>query len=71
MLGLNPSSWHFFKIPSRLIHVSEAYHHGLSKKKHCDLLDGAEKMLPVDTLGIVMIAHGEEFREDSTFGAFV
>lgn len=56
---------------SRLIVVSEGYHHALSKKKPCDVLDGAEKMLPVDALGLVMIAHGEEFREDSIFGAFV
>ena len=64
-------AWLLFFFVSRLILASEAYHHAISKKKPCDVLDGAEKMLPVDTLGLVMIVHGEEFREDSIFGAFV
>ena len=53
----------------RLITVSEAYQHSLSKKKISDALTDGEKLLPVDTFGIVMILHGEEFGEDSTFGA--
>ena len=31
-------------------------------------LDDADKMLPVDILGVVMIHHGEEFGEESAFG---
>ncbi|KAJ6581915.1 hypothetical protein B0H19DRAFT_1116962 [Mycena capillaripes] len=52
----------------RLFLASEAYHRNLAKKKDAGALDDAEKLLPVDTLGIVMIIHGEEFGEDSPFG---
>ena len=52
----------------RLIVASEEYHHALSKRKQSQVLDEGEKMLPVDSLGIVMIVHGEEFGEDSIFG---
>ncbi|KAJ7684416.1 hypothetical protein DFH06DRAFT_1462756 [Mycena polygramma] len=52
----------------RLFMASEAYHRNLAKKKEADALDDAEKLLPVDTLGIVMIIHGEEFGQDSPFG---
>ena len=55
----------------RLIVASEEYHHALSKRKQSQVLDEGEKMLPVDSLGIVMIVHGEEFGEDSIFGVFV
>ena len=48
--------------------ASGAYQHALSKKKKIEVLEAAEKLLPVDTLGIVMITHGEEFSEDSAFG---
>ncbi|KIM41972.1 hypothetical protein M413DRAFT_141729 [Hebeloma cylindrosporum] len=52
----------------RLIVASEEYHHALSKRKQSHVLDEGEKMLPVDSLGVVMIIHGEEFGEDSVFG---
>ncbi|KAJ7485736.1 hypothetical protein FB451DRAFT_1083236 [Mycena latifolia] len=52
----------------RLFLASEAYHRNLAKKKDAGALDDAEKLLPVDTLGIVMIIHGEEFGPDSAFG---
>jgi hypothetical protein len=40
----------------------------LSKKKKIEALEDAEKLLPIDTLGVVMITHGEEFSENSAFG---
>ncbi|KAF8908799.1 hypothetical protein CPB85DRAFT_767226 [Mucidula mucida] len=49
----------------RLLAASQQYHHVLSKKK---ALDESDKLLPVDTLGVIMIIHGEEFGEDSAFG---
>ncbi|KAJ7714733.1 hypothetical protein B0H16DRAFT_1617851 [Mycena metata] len=52
----------------RLFLASEAYHKNLAKKKDNGALDDTEKLLPVDTLGIVMIIHGEEFGQDSPFG---
>ncbi|KAJ7306999.1 hypothetical protein DFH08DRAFT_900973 [Mycena albidolilacea] len=52
----------------RLFLASEAYHRNMAKKKDNGALDDAEKLMPVDTLGIVMIIHGEEFGEDSPFG---
>ncbi|KAF8153958.1 hypothetical protein B0H34DRAFT_661997, partial [Crassisporium funariophilum] len=52
----------------RLLVASEAYHHAMSKKKGSDVLEDADKLLPVDTLGIVMITHGAEFGEESPFG---
>ncbi|OSX56972.1 hypothetical protein POSPLADRAFT_1186266 [Postia placenta MAD-698-R-SB12] len=52
----------------RLHVASEDYQHTLSKKKECEALDEAEKLLPIDALGVVMIKHGEEFGEDSAFG---
>ena len=55
--------------PFRLHVASEDYHHILSKKKECEALDETEKLLPIDALGIVMIRHGEEFGDDSAFGA--
>jgi hypothetical protein len=48
--------------------ASGAYQHTLSKKKKIDALEDAEKLLPIDTLGVIMIAHGGEFSEDSAFG---
>lgn len=54
----------------RLFLASEAYHRNMVKKKDNDALDDAEKLMPVDTLGIVMIIHGEEFGEDSPFGGY-
>ncbi|KAJ7171660.1 hypothetical protein C8R43DRAFT_1094216 [Mycena crocata] len=52
----------------RLFAASEAYHKHMAKKKDNVALDDAEKLLPIDTLGIVMIIHGEEFGQDSPFG---
>ncbi|KAJ3922203.1 hypothetical protein F5877DRAFT_75460 [Lentinula edodes] len=53
----------------RLFLASKGYHHSLTKKKDNLALDDPEKLLPLDTLGIVMITHGEEFGGDSEFGA--
>ena len=55
----------------RLLVASEGYHHILSKKKASDSLTETEKLLPIDTLGLVMIGHGEEFGPDSSFGEFL
>lgn len=52
----------------RLLVASEGYHHILSKKKTSDSLTETDKLLPIDTLGLVMINHGEEFGGDSSFG---
>ncbi|KAG6865587.1 hypothetical protein C0991_001136 [Blastosporella zonata] len=52
----------------KLLAASEAYQHTLAKKKKNDAFEDAEKLMPIDTLGIVMIVHGEEFGEDSAFG---
>lgn len=56
---------------SRLFLASEAYYKALSKRKANEGLDDAEKLLPVETLGIVMIIHGEEFAHESPFGTWV
>jgi hypothetical protein len=51
-----------------------SYHKALSKRKECEVLEvgsGAKEWLPIDALGMVMIAHGEEFGDDSAFGEFV
>ncbi|KAK7441818.1 hypothetical protein VKT23_016480 [Stygiomarasmius scandens] len=53
----------------RLLLASQQYHHALQKKKECFALADPEKLLPVDSLGIVMITHGEEFPELSDFGS--
>jgi hypothetical protein len=55
----------------RLLVASEGYHHILSKKKASDSLTETEKLMPIDTLGLVMISHGEEFGPDSSFGEFL
>ncbi|KAK0240392.1 BAR-domain-containing protein [Armillaria nabsnona] len=52
----------------KLYLASENYHHALSKKKESESLDNPEKLLPIDTLGVVMIVHGEEYGEDSALG---
>ncbi|KAJ7193503.1 hypothetical protein GGX14DRAFT_405409 [Mycena pura] len=52
----------------RLFLASEAYHKALSKRKANEGLNDSEKLLPVETLGIVMIIHGEEFAHESPFG---
>lgn len=55
-------------MPLRMITASEAYHRRLTKKETSEALKEDEKLLPIDTLGIVMIQHGGQFGEDSTFG---
>ncbi|KAF9528813.1 hypothetical protein CPB83DRAFT_853775 [Crepidotus variabilis] len=54
---------------SRLIVASHAYQHALSKRKTSEAITDGDKFLPIDTLGIVMIQHGEQFGEESTFGS--
>lgn len=54
---------------TRLFLATETYQHYLSKKKLNEALDEAEKLLPIDALGVVMIVHGEEYVDDSVFGA--
>ena len=54
---------------TRLFLATETYQHYLSKKKLNEALDEAEKLLPIDALGVVMIVHGEEYIDDSVFGA--
>ncbi|KAJ2936365.1 hypothetical protein H1R20_g728, partial [Candolleomyces eurysporus] len=53
---------------NRLYDACEAYHHALSKKVHSEAVGDADKFLPIDALGIVMISHGEQFADDSMFG---
>lgn len=53
----------------RLHVASHDYHHALSKKKISEAIETDEKLLPIDALGVVMIQHGEEFGEESAFGA--
>lgn len=55
----------------RLLVASEGYHHTLCKKKTSDALTETDKLLPIDTLGLVMINHGGEFGGDSSFGKFL
>ncbi|EKM76576.1 hypothetical protein AGABI1DRAFT_115685 [Agaricus bisporus var. burnettii JB137-S8] len=49
--------------------ASEAYHRSLSKKKQYEFVDKSEKLVSLDALGVVMIADGEKFGENSTFGS--
>ncbi|GJJ14079.1 hypothetical protein Clacol_008336 [Clathrus columnatus] len=44
------------------------YHGYLHKKKEYANVEEGVKMLPIDALGVVMVAHGEEFGNDSAFG---
>ncbi|RDB17579.1 SWI/SNF and RSC complexes subunit ssr3 [Hypsizygus marmoreus] len=53
---------------TKLLLASEAYQHALSKKKKNEAFEDAEKLLPIDALGMVMIIHGEQFGDDSAFG---
>ncbi|KAF8555166.1 BAR-domain-containing protein [Imleria badia] len=53
----------------RLQAASEDYHHVLSKKKESPSSGEAEKLMPLDALGIVMVTHGEDYGDDSAFGA--
>jgi len=49
----------------RLHSTMSAYIKSMSKRKEGD---DKEKVLPVDMLAQAMIAHGEEFEQDSLFG---
>lgn len=49
----------------RLHSTMSVYIKSMSKRKESD---DKEKMLPVDVLAQAMIAHGEEFEQDSLFG---
>ncbi|KIY65664.1 BAR-domain-containing protein [Cylindrobasidium torrendii FP15055 ss-10] len=53
----------------KLLLASKSYEHVLSKKKDNEALDDPEKLLPIDTLGVIQIVHGEEFGADSTYGS--
>lgn len=48
--------------------TSSEYHYFLNRKRQSEAVEDAEKPLPVDALGVVMIRHGEEYGEDSAFG---
>ena len=49
--------------------MSDNYYRFLSKKKALEAIpEESEKLSARDAFGIVMIAHGEEFGEDSAFG---
>ena len=39
----------------RISLVSGDYHHTISKKKECTAVEGEEKLLSIDALGIVMV----------------
>ncbi|KAI0312224.1 hypothetical protein OF83DRAFT_676611 [Amylostereum chailletii] len=45
------------------------FHHNIAKKKVSEALEEDEKFAPRDALGIIMITHGEEFGEESPYGA--
>ena len=65
VLSMSVIEW----LPLCRLHIaSEDHHHALSKKKLSEAIDGDEKLLPIDALGVVMIQHGEEFGDDSAFG---
>ncbi|EIW74787.1 BAR-domain-containing protein [Coniophora puteana RWD-64-598 SS2] len=53
----------------RLHMAAEDYHHTLSKKKESPAVQENEKLMPIDTFGIVMLNHGEEFGDQSAFGS--
>lgn len=60
----------FYWVFCRLQVVSDNYHRFLSKKKALEVVpEEPEKLSARDAFGIVMIGHGEEFGEDSAFGA--
>lgn len=40
----------------------------LSKKRESPSSGEAEKLMPLDALGIVMVTHGEEYGDDSAYG---
>jgi hypothetical protein len=61
---------YIFPLYHRLLLASELYHHALQKKKDCIALPDPEKLLPIDSLGIIMIIHGEEFGDHSDFGIY-
>ena len=49
---------------SRLVYAAEGFAHFLAKKKANEAIDSGEKLLPIDTLGVAQITHGEEFESE-------
>ncbi|KAF9007018.1 hypothetical protein BDQ17DRAFT_1389154 [Cyathus striatus] len=52
----------------RMFMASEGFYSSLSKKKINLAFNDTDKLLPIDTLGVIMIIHGEEYGEESPFG---
>ncbi|KAL1692462.1 hypothetical protein GGG16DRAFT_51371 [Schizophyllum commune] len=48
----------------RLVYAAEGFAHFLAKKKANEAIDSGEKLLPIDTLGVAQITHGEEFESE-------
>ncbi|KAG8808570.1 hypothetical protein FRC18_004945 [Serendipita sp. 400] len=48
---------------------SRSYYTYLLKKK--DTGEGDQKFLPMESLGRVMVSHGEEFGDDSAYGMYI
>jgi hypothetical protein len=53
----------------RLTIASRDYHYSLVRKKESLAAGETEKLLPLDAQGITMIRHGEEFGDESAYGA--
>jgi hypothetical protein len=51
----------------RVYIFSQAYHKHLSQKS--GTTDNDEKLLPIEALGKIMAAHGQEFGPESAYGA--
>lgn len=49
--------------------ASKDFDNSLMKKRDSEAVNEPEKLLPIDALGLVMITHGEEFGEESAYGA--
>ena len=52
----------------RMHDASETYHHILTKKVEAGETEESAKILPIESLAMVMISHGDEFGPDSAFG---
>lgn len=52
----------------RIQEACSEYYGYLHKKKEYPEVEEGVKMLSIDALGVVMVAHGEEFGSDSAFG---
>jgi hypothetical protein len=53
----------------RLTIASRDFHYSLVRKKESLAAGEHEKLIPLDAQGITMIRHGEEFGDDSAYGA--